>query len=232
MDGRNKPDIWLIGRIDQIALVAEHLVSQNRLARWDSFIRFRTPIERRLLGRLYPKRMLPSSLENTPGSHYWPELISEILRAAGAPISWRHWAGLFTLDLLASVHVPKHARLLHGQHSYCLWTARRARRAGKIFLLEIISQTSKQRRDQLAGEYEVHGLPYEDRNTTLGRTEATLQIADGVLVPNPDLVEPVARSVCRNLVYSRSLSRLLLKDSSPSCHEPHGSLASRFVFCS
>lgn len=184
-------DIWLIGRIDQMAVVAERLAGRGRLKRWDSPVRFRSNIERTLFGWKYPNRMLPNDLDAIKGAHYLPELIG-LSRNFGIKFIPPELTDI-VLDVLAARRMPRGARLLHGQHSYCLRSGRRARKMGTVFLLEILSQLHTTRRDQLMAEYNDHGLHYPDSDHILSRTEATIQFADGVLVPSASLVEPVTR---------------------------------------
>ena len=50
---RNKLKIWLISRLDQSVIIAEHLNKQGKLVQWDRFISFS---ENNLLGKYYFQR--------------------------------------------------------------------------------------------------------------------------------------------------------------------------------
>ena len=64
------PSIWLISRVDQASILAQHLAAQKRLVRWDSFWRHDGT------GLVQPQsRNVDTALCDIPGRHLLPDLL-------------------------------------------------------------------------------------------------------------------------------------------------------------
>ncbi len=175
-------DLWMIGRIDQFALVAAHNALRNRLVRWDSPIRFCSALERRLFARQRPRRSVAEALDPIPGRHIIPELMASAVMPLGAGV--QHTISDTFLDLLAFANRPRDYRILHGQQGYCLASARRAIADGRVFICDLISQLAETRRRNLTDEYAANGFEFSDSLVPLLRAQKAALIADAVFVPS------------------------------------------------
>ena len=216
------PDIWLIGRLDQLKLVAERLAADGRLARWDSPSRI---LQTGWMARRIPRltnRITSQAVARVSGSHNLMELAWRPVRR----LSGRHrytveWLAEMNLDLLAYLSEPRSYRILHGQSAYCRWAGQLARKHGKLFVHDLYCQLPHRRRQQYADEFAAHGLTFVDiSERVLARTVATAREADAVLVPSDDVRDAaieagIAREKLHVVPYDSPLGQRLLQRERP-----------------
>ena len=172
-----RPSVWLISRIDQASILAQHLADQQRLVRWDSFWRHDGT------GLVRPKsRNVAPALTSIPGRHLLPDLLGKASQRLKLPA--RNLYSDIPLSLLAALRPPK-ADILHGQGNYSLPAMRRAKARNMITISDITGQLAETRHLQLAGEYATHGWRYREISTFLaGRRSAEARFADAVFAPS------------------------------------------------
>ena len=176
------PDIWMIGRVDQFAVLATRLAQNNRLARWDSFWRHDGQ------GVICPTaRKVDPILTDIAGRHLIPDLLGKAARTLHLPA--HNLYSDIPLSLLAASHVPK-ARILHGQGNYSLPAMRRAQQNGMITISDVTGQLAPIRAQQLAIEYQAHGRTYREISGFLARRRvAESHFADAVFAPSDAVID-------------------------------------------
>jgi glycosyltransferase involved in cell wall biosynthesis len=169
--------VWMIGRNDQLRILAAHLAHHNRLVRWDSFWRhdgssFLTP----------PARRVEPHLSTVPGRHLLPDIMGKLAQKLHLPA--RNLYSDLPLSWLALLHMPD-ARILHGQGNYSLPAMQAARAHGMTIISDVTGQLAPVRYRQLADEYHHHGLRYREISNFLARRRiAEARFADGVFAPS------------------------------------------------
>ncbi|OKH89069.1 glycosyltransferase family 4 protein [Thalassospira sp. TSL5-1] len=181
-------DVWMIGRVDQFALLAAHLAGQGRLARWDSFWRYSAPDENpcTLLSR--PSRRVDASLAAIPGRHIMPDLLGKSARLLRLPA--HNLASDLPLSWLAARHMPPGVRLLHGQGNYSLPALQKAHRHKIPTINDVTGQLAPIRAKQLAAEYQAHGQKWREISGFLARRRiAEARFASAVFAPSDTVAE-------------------------------------------
>ena len=179
---RTDPDIWMIGRVDQFAVLATHLAQNNRLARWDSFWRHDGQGVIRP-----PARKLDPVLSDIPGRHLIPDLLGTAARKLRLPA--HNLYSDIPLSLMAASHLPN-AGILHGQGNYSLPAMRRAQQNGMITIADVTGQLAPVRQNQLADEYNAHGRTYHEISRFLARRRvAEAHFADAVFAPSDAVID-------------------------------------------
>jgi len=181
------PSVWLISRIDQASILAQHLANQKRLLRWDSFWRHNGT------GLVRPaSRNVGSAVSDIPGRHLLPDLLGKSAQRLRLPAHTLY--SDIPLSLLAALRPPD-ARILHGQGNYSLPAMRRAKARNMITISDVTGQLAETRHHQLAGEYETHGLRYREISTLLARRRSTeARYADAVFAPSEAVADGLNRA--------------------------------------
>jgi glycosyltransferase involved in cell wall biosynthesis len=184
---KSGPSVWLISRVDQARILAEHLANQGRLTRWDSFWRHDgTGLIRP------PSRQVAEILADIPGRHLLPDLFGKAAQRLRLPA--RNLYSDIPLSLLAACNPPK-AAILHGQGNYSLPAMRRAKARNMITISDVTGQLAETRHFQLAGEYSSHGRTYREISTFLaGRRSAEARLADAVFAPSDAVADGLQRT--------------------------------------
>lgn len=144
--------IWLISRMDQASILAEHLAQKNYLVKWDSFVRFsKNNILRMLFFRNKTSRLTSKKLSQIKGTHFLPEVIGSLIKVLNFKTPTKYSDIL--LAILASKKPPKDFDILHGQGNYSLESAIYAQSIGKKFISDVSGHMGVTREKQLA---EVH----------------------------------------------------------------------------
>lgn len=181
------PSVWLISRIDQASILAQHLANQKRLLRWDSFWRHNGT------GPVRPaSRNVGSALSDIPGRHLLPDLLGKSAQRLRLPA--HNLYSDIPLSLLAALRPPD-ARILHGQGNYSLPAMRRAKARNMITISDVTGQLAETRHHQLDGEYKAHGLRYREISTFLARRRSTeARYADAVFAPSEAVADGLNRA--------------------------------------
>jgi glycosyltransferase involved in cell wall biosynthesis len=184
---KSGPSVWLISRVDQARILAEHLANQGRLTRWDSFWRHDgTGLIRP------PSRQVAEILADIPGRHLLPDLFGKAAQRLRLPA--RNFYSDIPLSLLAASNPPK-ANILHGQGNYSLPAMRRAKARNMITISDVTGQLAETRHLQLAGEYSSHGRTYREISTFLsGRRSAEARFADAVFAPSDAVADGLQKN--------------------------------------
>ncbi len=190
-------DVWMIGRVDQFALLAAHLAGQGRLARWDSFWRHSAPTKKqhntrqpRTLNAVLerPSRRVDACLANIPGRHILPDLLEKPARSLRLPAY--NLASDLPLSWLAARHMPPGVRLLHGQGNYSLPAMRKAHKHNIMTISDVTGQLAPIRARQLTAEYQAHGQKWREISGFLAhRRVAEAHSASAVFAPSEALAE-------------------------------------------
>ncbi|KJE34547.1 glycosyl transferase [Thalassospira sp. HJ] len=189
------PSIWLISRVDQVSILAQHLAAQKRLVRWDSFWRHDGT------GLVQPQsRNIDTALCDIPGRHLLPDLLGQVAQRLRLPA--RNLYSDIPLSLLAAWNPPK-ASILHGQGNYSLPAMRRAKARNIITISDVTGQLAETRYEQLADEYAAHGKRYREISTFLaGRRTAEAHYADAVFAPSEAVVNGLERAgIAQDKIY-------------------------------
>jgi len=155
---RNKLKIWLISRLDQSVIIAEHLNKQGKLVQWDRFISFS---ENNLLGKYFFKgtrRILSNGLSKIKSSHFLPELCGKFLKF----LRYREYSKIqdILFAKLTSLRPPVNFDIVHGQGNYSLETALLCKKKlKKIFISDVTGQMGITRMKQLKKVYSDFNLP-------------------------------------------------------------------------
>jgi glycosyltransferase involved in cell wall biosynthesis len=184
-------DIWMIGRIDQFAILGAHLASHGRLARWDSFWRHSSPGPQtgNVLNR--PSRRVDAHLSSVPGRHILPDILGHIARKCRLP--GYNLASDLPLSWLAASHMPATARIMHGQGNYSLPAMRRARKNGVLTISDITGQLAPIRARQLGDEYRAHHRKWREISPFLARRRVSeARFADAVFAPSETVAQGLA----------------------------------------
>ncbi|WP_254424061.1 glycosyltransferase family 4 protein [Thalassospira marina] len=188
------PDIWMIGRVDQFALLAAHLARQGRLARWDSFWRHCTPdaqapapatTTHRNLQSLFarPARRVDPVLTGIKGRHLTPDILGKSPRMLRLPA--HNLASDLPLSWLAARNMPHNVRILHGQGNYSLPAMKRARKHHIITISDVTGQLAPIRAMQLGAEYQQYGQKWREISAFLAKRRIKEAcFADAVFAPS------------------------------------------------
>lgn len=198
------PSVWLISRVDQASLLAQHLAEEKRLTRWDSFWRHDGS------GPVQPSsRHVATVLADIPGRHLSPDLLGQVARKLRIPA--HNLYSDIPLSLLAALRPPK-ADILHGQGNYSLPAMRRAKARNMITISDVTGQLAEIRQMQLADEYSAHGRDYREISAYLARRRAAeARLSDAVFAPS----EAVAEGLQRAGIASKKI--FLIPFISPHC---------------
>lgn len=193
-------DIWMIGRIDQFAILGAYLAQQGRLARWDSFWRHtdqpitppaRFPHARRHRPGLFlnrPSRRVDACMAAIPGRHIVPDLLGYAARKCRLP--GHNLASDLPLSWLAASHMPASARILHGQGNYSLPAMQKARKNGILTISDVTGQLAPTRARQLDDEYRAHHQKWREISSFLARRRVDeARFADAVFAPSQSVAQ-------------------------------------------
>ncbi|OSQ39755.1 hypothetical protein TMES_07330 [Thalassospira mesophila] len=197
-------DIWMIGRIDQFAVLGAHLAQQGRLARWDSFwrhsdllapqqTRLPSPPHHRLRALLNrPSRRVDAQMATIPGRHLLPDILGHVARTCRLP--GYNLASDLPLSWLAASHMPATARILHGQGNYSLPAMQRARKNGVLTISDVTGQLAPIRTRQLGDEYRAHHRNWREISSFLARRRlGEARFADAVFAPSETVAQGLAQ---------------------------------------
>lgn len=180
----NKLKIWLISRLDQSVIIAEHLNKQGKLVQWDRFISFS---ENNLLGKYFFKgtrRILSHGLSKIKSSHFLPELCGKFLKF----LRYREYSKIqdILFAKLTSLRPPVNFDIVHGQGNYSLETALLCKKKlKKIFISDVTGQMGITRMKQLKKVYSDFNLPLKvGINILQKRRLKEAKISDAIICPS------------------------------------------------
>ncbi len=215
-DGTPTRDIWLIGRIDQMSLLAAHFERKGRLIRWDSFFRGSNARKYWLFDKFLANRKLDPVLDKVHGRHLFPDVLQFFSKLIRVP----HYNLMPSLIFasLARLFAPSNFKVLVGQGSYSFLAALYCRKKKKIFIADLTGQLPSTRYKQLSTEYREHGLKYREISSIVGMLRTwEIRLANYVFVPSQAVHDAllemgIDRTKIRTLHYDAPLANILVKE--------------------
>ena len=220
----------MISRLDQATLLAEKLNHSNRLAQWDTFLRFSK--DSTMARRFFPnsRRLLEPTLAGVRGNHLAPELLAKVS-------TWFRYKYPTLISDLALAHLsalnqPTDFDLLHGQGNYSLEAALVAKSKGKIFVSDVSGQMGVTRYQQLRKLYESYGMSLTVGVPLLQQRRLTeALIADAITCPSECVADELVKlGIAREKIHLVPYDAPLAKEIISQPRRPHGTATLRIAF--
>ena len=178
--------VWLITRVDQSVLIANALLNNKQLSRWDTFIVFKEKYKSilRKFFQIADKRFITEELNLYTNKSYTSEIITRFLNVAS--YNEANIVGDRLFGFLSSLNKPNDFSILHCQAGYGLSTIKKCKKDSNIGIVSDHFGTLKGTLvKQLKDEYSKFGINFKIHNEKiLEQRELEAKLSDKIIVPS------------------------------------------------